>query len=151
MTQVDNAESVLPQVTLNSYYDFEGNRTWLGDNLGGGISYAWNNQRLQSMAITTGDYKSAQVGFGYDNTGRLTSLKRTSNWDYSTPINTNFTLDLLDRVTSITHSKVSGEDASTLSQFSYTYDANGNRSSSTTAAGNLLLNDGLYGYTYYPE
>jgi hypothetical protein len=53
LTQVDNADSVIPRVTLDSVYDFEENRTWLGDNLGGGISYAWNNQRLQSMAMTT--------------------------------------------------------------------------------------------------
>jgi YD repeat-containing protein len=66
LTQVDNAGSVdMPQVQLRSYYDFEGNRTWLSDNLGGGISYAWNNQRLQSMALFTENYKSAQVGFGY--------------------------------------------------------------------------------------
>ena len=184
----DNAGSVdMPQVQLISYYDFEGNRTWLGDNLGGGISYAWNNQRLQSMALYTENYKSAQVGFSYDTVGRLSSLTRTANWDYTTTINTTFTLDLLDRVTSITHSKGMGEDASTLSQFTYGYDvggrvtnytgpegslsyaldangqllsvtgsrtdnysfdANGNRSSNTTAAGNLLLNDGKYSYTY---
>ena len=184
----DNAGSVdMPQVQLRSYYDFEGNRTWLGDNLGGGISYAWNNQRLQSMALYTADYKSAQVGFGYDSVGRLASLMRTANWDYTTTINTTFTLDLLDRVTSITHSKGMGEDASLLSQFTYGYDANsrvtnytgpegslsyaldtngqllsvtgpradnysfdanGNRSSNSTAACNLLLNDGKYSYTY---
>ena len=39
--------------------------------MGGGISYAWNNQRLQSMALFTENYKSAQVGFGYDSVGRL--------------------------------------------------------------------------------
>ncbi|RLS54693.1 MAG: hypothetical protein DWH95_12585 [Planctomycetota bacterium] len=39
--------------------------------MGSGINYAWNNQRLQSMALFTGDYKSAQVGFGYDSVGRL--------------------------------------------------------------------------------
>ncbi|MCY2970209.1 MAG: hypothetical protein NTZ30_06020 [Planctomycetota bacterium] len=184
----DNAGSVdMPQVQLRSYYDFEGNRTWLGDNLGGGISYAWNNQRLQSMALYTENYKSAQVGFSYDTVGRLSSLTRTANWDYTTTINTTFTLDLLDRGTSITHSKGMGEDASTLSQFTYGYDvggrvtnytgpegslsyaldtngqllsvtgsrsedyaldANGNRTSNTTTAGNLLLNDGKYSYTY---
>ena len=90
-------------------YDFEGNRVWLGDNLGGGISYAWNNQRLQSMVMTTAESKTAQVGFGYDSVGRLASLSRVTNRDPSTTINTSYTLDLLDRVTGITHSKVSGE------------------------------------------
>ena len=188
VTYTDNAGSVdMPQVQFYSYYDFEGNRTWLVDNLGGGISYAWNNQRLQSMALFTENYKSAEVGFGYDSVGRLASLMRTTNSNYYTTINTSYTLDLLDRVTSITHSKGMGEDASTLSQFTYGYDANGlvtnytgpegslsfaldangqllsvtglrtdnysfdangNRTSNSTAAGNLLLNDGKYSYTY---
>lgn len=125
VTQVDNAGSVVPEVTLTMAYDFEGNRTWLGDNLGGGISYAWNNQRLQSMAMTTAESKTAQVGFGYDSVGRLASLSRVTNGDPSTTITTSFTLDLLDRVTDITHSKLGGAGAATLSQFSYTYDANG--------------------------
>jgi hypothetical protein len=43
----------MPQVQLRSHYDYEENRTWLGDNLGSGINYARNNQRLQSMAMTT--------------------------------------------------------------------------------------------------
>ena len=65
-TYTDNAGSVdMPQVYFNNHYDFEGNRTWPGDNLGGGISYAWNNQRLQSMVMYTENNKSAQVGFGY--------------------------------------------------------------------------------------
>ena len=65
----------MPQVQLRSHYDYEGNRTWLGDNLGGGISYAWNNQRLQSMALFTENYKSAQVGFSYDTVGAWQELK----------------------------------------------------------------------------
>ena len=139
------------------------------------------------MALYTADYKSAQVGFGYDSVGRLSSLTRTANGDFATPVTTSFTLDLLDRVTGITHSKGIGEDASTLSQFGYAFDANsrvtnytgpegslsyaldtngqllsvtgsrsedyaldanGNRTSNTTTAGNLLLNDGKYSYTY---
>ncbi len=139
------------------------------------------------MALFTADNKSAQVGFSYDPVGRLSSLTRTANGDFATPVTTSFTLDLLDRVTSITHDKVIGEDASLLSQFTYGYDvggrvvgstgpegslsyaldangqllsvtgsrsenyafdANGNRTSNSTAAGNLLLNDGKYSYTY---
>ncbi len=45
------------------------------------------------------DYKSAQVGFGYDSVGRLSSLTPTANWNYTTTINTGYTLDLLDRAT----------------------------------------------------
>ena len=71
------------------------------------------------MTLYTGDYKSAQVGFSYDPVGRMNSISRVVNWDPSTTINTSFTLDLLDRVTSITHDKISGEDASTLSGFTY--------------------------------
>jgi hypothetical protein len=98
---IDNAGSVnMPQIYFNSHYDFEGNRTWLQDSLGGGISYAWNNQRLQSMAMFTENNKSAQVGFGYDSVGRLASMTRTTNWDFATTINTSYTLDLLDRATS---------------------------------------------------
>ena len=139
------------------------------------------------MAMTTEAGKYAGVGFGYDSVGRLASLTRTTNGDFATPVTTSFTLDLLDRVTSITHEKISGEESATLSQFSYTYDANGrvvastgpegslsyaldangqllsvtgsrtdnysfdangNRTSNSTAAGNLLLNDGKYSYTY---
>ena len=188
VTYTDDADSVdMPQVQLRSHYDYEGNRVWLSDSQGGQVWYAWNNQRLQSMAMYTENNKSAQVGFGYDSVGRLASLTRTTNGNYYTTINTGYTLDLLDRVTSITHSKGIGEDASTLSQFTYGYDvggrvtnytgpegslsyaldtngqllsvtgsrtdnyafdANGNRSSNTTAAGNLLLNDGKYSYTY---
>ena len=177
----------MPQVQLRSHYDYEGNRVMLVDSQGGSVWYAWNNQRLQSMALFTENYKSAQVGFGYDSVGRLASLTRTTNGDFATPVTTSFTLDLLDRVTSITHSKGMGEDASTLSQFTYGYDvggrvtnytgpegslsyaldangqllsvtgsrtenysfdSNGNRTSNSTAAGNLLLNDGKYSYTY---
>ena len=120
ISYTDNADSVdMPQIYFNSHYDFEGNRTWLQDSLGGGISYAWNNQRLQSMVMYTENNKSAQVGFGYDSVGRLASLTRTTNWDIATTINTGYTLDLLDRVTSITHSKGMSEDASTLSGFTY--------------------------------
>ena len=111
VTYTDNAGSVdMPQVQLRSHYDYEGNRTWLSDSQGGSVWYAWNNQRLQSMTLFTENNKSAQVGFGYDSVGRLASLTRTANGDYSTTINTGYTLDLLDRVTSITHSKVMGED-----------------------------------------
>ncbi|MFZ9825422.1 MAG: hypothetical protein ACO3GX_16870 [Gemmataceae bacterium] len=81
--------------------------------------------------------KSARVDLTYDNVGRLGSLSRTSNGDPITTINTNFTLDLLDRVTSITHQKVAGEDASTLSAFTYGYDANGRVVASTGPEGSL--------------
>ena len=140
------------------------------------------------MALYTENYKSAQVGFSYDPVGRMNSISRVANQDYSTPVTTSYTLDLLDRVTGIMHSKGIGDDASLLSQFTYGYDvggrvisstgpegslsyaldangqllsvtgsrseayafdSNGNRTSnSTTAAGNLLLNDGKYSYTY---
>ncbi|MEY4394996.1 MAG: hypothetical protein RL595_2245 [Planctomycetota bacterium] len=129
----------------------------------------------------------AQVDLAYDSVGRLGSLTRTANGDPSTTISTNYALDLLDRVTSITHRKVAGEDVSILSGFGYSFDANGrvasysgpegslsfaldangqlvsvtgaraenyqydpvgNRSATITAAGNLLLNDGQFAYTY---
>ena len=77
------------------------------------------------MAMTTEAGKYAGVGFTYDPVGRLNSISRMVNWDPSTTVNTSFTLDLLDRVTAITHSKVSGEESVSLSQFSYTYDGNG--------------------------
>jgi hypothetical protein len=60
-----------------------------------------------------------------------------ANQDYSTPVTTNFTLDLLDRVTAITHSKLGGAGAVTLSQFSYTYNANGRVICSTGPEGSL--------------
>ena len=77
------------------------------------------------MAVSTEAGKYAGVGFTYDQVGRLSSLTRTTNGNYYTTINTSYTLDFLDRVTSITHSKVMGEDASLLSQFTYGYDASG--------------------------
>ena len=101
VTYTDNSGSVdMPQVQLRSYYDFEGNRVWLSDSQDGRVSYAWNNQRLQSMAMSTEAGKYAGVGFTYDQVGRLSSLTRTANWNYTTTINTGYTLDLLDRVTS---------------------------------------------------
>ena len=109
----------------------------LVDSQGGSVWYAWNNQRLQSMALFTENYKSAQVGFGYDSVGRLASLTRTTNGDFATPVTTSFTLDLLDRVTSITHSKGMGEDASTLSQFTYGYDVGGRVTNYTGPEGSL--------------
>ena len=118
-------------------YDFEGNRIGLQDSLGGRVEYAWFDQRLQSMVMTTAESKTAQVGFGYDSVGRLASLSRVTNGDPSTTINTSYTLDLLDRVTGITHSKVSGEESVALSQFSYTYDANGRVIASTGPEGSL--------------
>ena len=89
------------------------------------------------MALFTENYKSAQVGFGYDSVGRLDSLTRTANGDFATPVTTSFTLDLLDRVTGITHSKGIGEEASTLSQFTYGYDANGRVTNYTGPEGSL--------------
>jgi YD repeat-containing protein len=77
------------------------------------------------------------VNFTYDQVGRLSSLMRTTNGNYTTTINTGYTLDLLDRVTSITHSKGMGEDASTLSQFTYGYDANGRVTNYTGSEGSL--------------
>ncbi|RLS26979.1 MAG: hypothetical protein DWH70_01625 [Planctomycetota bacterium] len=81
-------------------YDYEGNRVMLVDSQCGSVWYAWNNQRLQSMVMYTENNKSAQVGFGYDSVGRLASLTRTANGNFATTINTSYTLDLLDRVTS---------------------------------------------------
>ena len=52
------------------------------------------------MAMTTEAGKYAGVDFTYDQMGRLNSISRTANWDPSTTINTNYALDLLDRVTS---------------------------------------------------
>ena len=63
------------------------------------------------MVMTTAESKTAQVGFGYDSVGRVASLSRVTNGDPSTTINTSFTLDLLDRVTDITHSKLGGAGA----------------------------------------
>ena len=132
---MDNAGSVLPQVTLTMAYDFEGNRVWLSDSQGGSVAYGWYNQRLQSMAMTTEAGKYAGVGFTYDQVGRVNTLQRASNGaDF---INTSFTRDILDRVTAITHSKVSGEESVALSQFSYTYDANGRVVGSTGPEGSL--------------
>ena len=138
VTYTDNAGSVdMPQVQLRSHYDYEGNRVMLVDSQGGSVWYAWNNQRLQSMVMYTENNKSAQVGFGYDSVGRLASLTRTTNGDFATPVTTSFTLDLLDRVTSITHSKGMGEDASTLSQFTYGYDVGGRVTNYTGPEGSL--------------
>ena len=109
----------------------------LSDSQGGSVWYSWNNQRLQSMVMYTENYKSAQVGFGYDSVGRLDSLTRTANWDFATTINTSYTLDLLDRVTGITHSKVTGEEASNLSQFTYGYDVGGRVTNYTGPEGAL--------------
>jgi RHS repeat-associated protein len=127
----------MPQVQLRSYYDYEGNRVWLSDSQGGSVWYAWNNQRLQSMAMTTEAGKYAGVNFSYDTVGRLSSLTRTANGNFATTINTSYTLDLLDRVTSITHSKGMGEDASLLSQFTYGYDASGRVTNYTGPEGSL--------------
>ncbi|NDH07598.1 hypothetical protein EBX93_17065, partial [bacterium] len=89
------------------------------------------------MVLTTADSKAAQVDLTYDNGGRLSSLIRTANWDASTTITTSFTLDLLDRVTGITHQMVAGEVATTLSAFTYGYDANGRVVASTGPEGSL--------------
>ena len=89
------------------------------------------------MAMATADFKSARVNFGYDSVGRLDSVFLVANEDYSTPVTTSYTLDLLDRVTDITHSKTSGSGAVALSEFSYTYDANGRVIGSTGPEGSL--------------
>jgi hypothetical protein len=93
MTNADNVGSVdVPQVQLYSFYDFEGNRVWLSDSLGGQVWYSWNNQRLQSMAMTTEADKYAGVDFTYDQVGRLNYISRTANWDPATTINTGLML-----------------------------------------------------------
>jgi YD repeat-containing protein len=96
------------------------------------------------MVLNKAKSKIAQVGFSYDPVGRLSSLTRTANWDPSTTISTSYTLDLLDRVTGITHQKVAGEVATTLSAFTYGYDANGRVVASTGPEGSLgVLVSGL--------
>ena len=89
------------------------------------------------MVLNKAKSKIAQVGFSYDPVGRLSSLTRTANGDPSTTISTNYALDLLDRVTSITHRKVAGGDVSILSEFGYSFDGNGRVASYTGPEGSL--------------
>ena len=93
VTYANNVASVdVPQVQFYRIYDFEGNRVWLSDSLGGQVWYSWNNQRLQSMAMTTEAGKYAGVDFTYDQVGRLNYISRTANWDLATTINTGLML-----------------------------------------------------------
>ena len=61
--QIDNAGGVVPEITLAMAYNFEGNRLWLSYSRGGRVKYAWLNQRLLAMTMTTADLKSARVYF----------------------------------------------------------------------------------------
>jgi hypothetical protein len=61
--QVDYADSMVPEVTLTTAYDFAGNRVWLSDSKGARVEYAWLNQRLQSMPMTSADFKSTRMNF----------------------------------------------------------------------------------------
>ncbi|QUY44819.1 RHS repeat-associated core domain-containing protein [Acaryochloris marina] len=111
-----------------------------------GTSYSYDNlNRLTNLAHNNGIADIAFYNFTYDQDSRITQIVDVDG-------TTNYTYDDRNQLTGADHSDVNNPDET------YTYDANGNRISSSlhgngyvTGDGNRLLSDGTYNYDYDDE
>ncbi len=119
--------------------------------------------QFETMTLLAGGTGVASAAWGYDHDGRLTSLAYTRTSDSSTINSYGFTYDANAWITQMTNAdgttnytydhdgQVSGASGSALTTSqSFSYDANGNRTSTSlsTGANNELSSDGTYDYAY---
>jgi RHS repeat-associated protein len=142
LTSVNNAGTPgVPNVILGYNYDAAGKRTGLSDGLGGSVAYGYDAaQRLSQVSLTVSGNPGPQVGFGYDAASRLTGITRQVSGQ-SGSVNSAFSYDNADRLIGITHGySPGGSGGSTLSSFSYGYDAAGQLTSYTGPEGTVNFN-----------
>ncbi|NJN13091.1 MAG: RHS repeat protein [Richelia sp. RM1_1_1] len=126
--------------TINRYSDLGGTQLVTGTN----YSYDALN-RLSSLTHNNGTADIAFYNFGYNADSRITQITDIDGV-------TDYTYDSRDQLIGADHGDDNNPDES------YTYDANGNRISSSihgegyvTGDGNRLLSDGTYNYEYDNE
>ena len=123
-----------PDVTINYTYDFNGNRQTMTDSLTGPTNYLYDT--LNRITTITNPANQA-VSFGYDILSRRVSTTLPNG------VTTDFVYDSNSRLTSLQHKL----GLTTLSDFSYTYDNVGNRTTMNTTRTGLTVNSSL-NYVY---
>ena len=129
-----------PDVTIDYFYDENGNLQLIGDSLSGGASYVYDT--LNRVVATT-NQASQSLYFDYDKLNRRT-LTTLSNL-----VMTDFAYDANSRLTSLQH-KIDLFDLlglRTFSGFNYTYDSVGNRTATNTTRTGVTANNSL-NYVY---
>jgi RHS repeat-associated protein len=111
-----------PQGTVSYAYDAVGNRTLMSILLRGSVTYAYD---AANQLTTLTDWAGKSFGFSYSPDGLPASIARPGG------VNTTYGYDGADSLTSVHHDGPAGS----LARFDYTLDANGNRTSVTSAAG----------------
>ena len=150
VTSIDNTGTPgSPQVTLTYSYDKNGNRTNLGDSLGGTDSYAYNARNQLDLISQSGTSSSnvapELVFFNYDQAGNLTSQSRYSDIAANSKVaTTGYVYDVANRLTSLAHTKSGG---AAIASYGYTLDA-ANRLTSEAHAWNGGNSTDTIGYGY---
>ena len=146
-------------MTLSYTYDPSHDRLSLTDSLStkGVISYSYDSDlRLTTLTQSFSSGGSGglvtgpEIAFAYDSGGRLTSIARTTGSSGSTALNTSFTYDNTDRLTTIIDQVTnvsgggsgggSGGSTVDLATFTYNYDSGGRVSSEFNSTGTYTYN-----------
>ena len=151
VTSIDNTGTPgSPRVTLSYGYDKNGNRTSLGDSLGGTDSYAYDARDQLDLVSQTGTNSSGVapelVFFNHDQAGNLTSQARYADIAANSQVaTTSYVYDAANRLTSLAHTKSGG---AAIASYGYTLDA-ANRLTSEAHAwnGGASTDTITYGYT----
>ena len=139
--RVDFAYNALGQYTsINRYANLTGTQ------LVNGTTYSYDSlNRLTNLNHSNGTNNVAFYNYVYDVASRITKITDVDGA-------TDYTYDNRDQLTGANHSNANNPDET------YTYDANGNRITSSihgngyvTGQGNPLLSDGKYNYGYDNE
>ena len=148
LTGVDDLETpTLPRVVLTYGYDNAGNRTSLGDGLGGVTSYTYDvRDELTSLTQSGTGVAPKRADFAYDAAGRRTTLTRYGDLAGSTTVLvTAYAYDNADRLTGLTHQTAAG---AVLASYGYTLDAADRLTSEARSWNTGASSDTVtYGYT----
>jgi len=153
VTQITNTGNGVASKSVNMTYDALGRVTSLNrySNLSGNqlvttSDYIYDNlNRLTTLTHSNTNNQLANYGFVYDAAGRITQITDIDGVN-------NYSYDTTNQLTGADHTNPNNPDES------YTYDANGNRVSSSvngngyvTGANNRPKSDGTYNYQYDAE
>ena len=151
VTSIDNTGTPgSPRVTLTYGYDKNGNRTSLGDSLGGTDSYAYDARNQLNLIAQAGTSSSGVapelVFFNYDQAGNLTSQARYSDIAANSKVaTTSYLYDAANRLTSLAHTNAGG---AAIASYGYTLDAANRLTSEAHAWNGGNSTDTInYGYT----
>jgi len=153
VTEITQAGNGVASKSVNMTYDAIGKITSLNrySNLSGNqlvttSDYIYDNlNRLTTLTHSNTNNQLANYGFVYDAVGRITQITDIDGVN-------NYNYDTTNQLTGADHTNPNNPDES------YTYDANGNRLSSSvhgngyvTGANNRYSSDGTYNYQYDAE